>query len=339
MNQQPMMQNPRPAVSKWLWIILIIVAVIGAGFFSWYFLMGPGKKVTTTTTPVTTTDKTAGWQTFENKTYGYSFKYPKTLYLTNGLHVKNTDNLTATDKWVFLEPKQDTSKNYIADGDFPSPYFEIITTDTEVKNLMSDETGATKSQITFAGEQAVKTILTQPSAFDGSYTENISFNHAGKGYIISWKNSDAKGTHDANIDTLLTTFKFTTVTTSATTPEKLAENFYNYYLGLVNRNGQTNSQGKFQSTATPYKLKAGFSDYLTATLISNLESLFNDATTNADPILCAQDIPTKITYDTATITNTTATSVVNMQFTPVTKVTLGYVKDGNNWKINSITCQ
>jgi len=74
MNQQSMMQNPRPAVSKWLWIILIIVAVLGAAFFAWFYLMGPGKKVATTTT--TATDKTAGWKTYTNATDGFSMKYP-----------------------------------------------------------------------------------------------------------------------------------------------------------------------------------------------------------------------------------------------------------------------
>ena len=49
--------NPesKPGVSKWLWITLIIVVLIGAGFFSWYYLMGPGKKVASTATPTTTT--------------------------------------------------------------------------------------------------------------------------------------------------------------------------------------------------------------------------------------------------------------------------------------------
>jgi len=192
-NQQPMMQNPRPAVSKWLWIILIIVVVIAAGFFGWYYLMGPGKKTTTTTTTPTTTSTT-------------------------------------------------------------------------------------------------------PSAAP--------------------------------------------TTTPAVAPQIVAKNFYNYYLTLVDPNGKTDFQGRFQSTTKPYKLKTGFSDYLTATLISNLESQFNSTATNTDPIFCnAQDIPDDATYDVATITNDTATSVVNMHYAPVKKATLGYIVDGNNWKINSITCQ
>ncbi len=200
MNQQPS-SAPKPKVSKWLWITLIVVAVAGAGFFSWYYLMGPGKKVATSTTTPTSTPTT---------------------------------------------------------------------------------------------------ITTTPS-------------------------------------TSTTTPSTTTTTPSTTTPEKVAENFYNYYLGLTNPNGQLNAQGAFQSSTAPFKLKVGFSDYLTATLISNLESEFNNPTNNVDPILGAQDTPPKITYDVATITNNTATSVVNMQFTPVHKVTLGYIKENGKWKISSIS--
>lgn len=56
MNQQENqpMQTAKPAVSKWLWITLIIVVLIAGGYFGWYYLSGPGKKVATTATPTTT---------------------------------------------------------------------------------------------------------------------------------------------------------------------------------------------------------------------------------------------------------------------------------------------
>lgn len=129
----------------------------------------------------------------------------------------------------------------------------------------------------------------------------------------------------------------TSTTTPSVAPEKVAENFYNFYLNLINPNGQMNGQAIFQSTS-PYKLKSSFSTYLTSTLITHLESLYNSSSTNHDLILCAQDIPDRITYDKATITNTTATSIVNLQFSPVSKITLGYLKQNNSWLINSITC-
>jgi hypothetical protein len=84
------MEPTKPAVSKWLWITLIIVAIIGAAFLAWYFLMGPGKKTetktattATTTTPATTeTSDTEGWLTYTNTAYGYSIRYPNTLSYT-----------------------------------------------------------------------------------------------------------------------------------------------------------------------------------------------------------------------------------------------------------------
>jgi len=104
MNQQSQapVQQGQPAVSKGLLITFIIVILIGAAFATWYFLMGPGKKVatstttatttpaattTTTTTPSTTTTTTtptatADWQTYTNDTYGFSFKYPKDYSVT-----------------------------------------------------------------------------------------------------------------------------------------------------------------------------------------------------------------------------------------------------------------
>lgn len=48
MNQQPM-QSQQPAVSKWLWIVLVIVIIAGGAFFAWYYLMGPGKAVKSST--------------------------------------------------------------------------------------------------------------------------------------------------------------------------------------------------------------------------------------------------------------------------------------------------
>src|SRR4030042_4323151 len=55
MNQKPTIGAPKPAVSKWLWIVLIVVGLGAAGYFGWYYLMGPGKKVETSTTTSTTT--------------------------------------------------------------------------------------------------------------------------------------------------------------------------------------------------------------------------------------------------------------------------------------------
>lgn len=81
------MEPTKPVVSMWLWITLIIVVLIGGGFFAWYYLVGPGKKAATktatpTATPTATntnSNSTAGWLTYTNIVYGYSIKYPSNL--------------------------------------------------------------------------------------------------------------------------------------------------------------------------------------------------------------------------------------------------------------------
>lgn len=74
-----MMQPKKPAVAKWLWITLIIVAVFGGFFVAWYLLMGPGKVTETeTTASAITTDETADWLTYTATTDNYTVKYPTT---------------------------------------------------------------------------------------------------------------------------------------------------------------------------------------------------------------------------------------------------------------------
>ncbi len=45
----------RSTTSKWLWVSLIIVILVAGGYFGWYYLLGPGKKVVTSNSTITTT--------------------------------------------------------------------------------------------------------------------------------------------------------------------------------------------------------------------------------------------------------------------------------------------
>lgn len=47
------MNGTKPVVSKWLWIAVVVVILIGGAFAAWYYLIGPGKTKTATTTPTT----------------------------------------------------------------------------------------------------------------------------------------------------------------------------------------------------------------------------------------------------------------------------------------------
>jgi hypothetical protein len=217
-----MEQLTKKHLSPWIaWSIVILAFGIGL-FCVWYYYFQVGvaydnaftnsiglKKKTTTTTTPTTTDTTANWKTLNNVTYNYTLKYPVNYYLENGLYDKINGVTVNKDKNIFIDKNSLNSQTYLYGGDYPQPYFDIVTTDQESKNLMSDEQNATKSEITFAGEYAVKTMLTKPSDFDGSYSGNLRFNHKGKGYTIAWRNTDGAGTHDKEIEQMLSTFQFT----------------------------------------------------------------------------------------------------------------------------------
>ena len=105
---------------------------------------------------------------------------------------------------------------------------------------------------------------------------------------------------------------------------QVAKDFYTFYLNL-SKNG---SQAKFTST-NPYKLKSDFANYLTSSLISRLEGLFNDPATNYDPIVCAQDLPSSIEYSSSG-----SDVIAKMNFASVKNVTLKFT----NSKISAITC-
>jgi len=105
---------------------------------------------------------------------------------------------------------------------------------------------------------------------------------------------------------------------------QVAKDFYTFYLNL-SKNG---SQAKFAST-NPYKLKSDFTNYLTSSLISRLEDLFNDPATNYDPIVCAQDLPSSIDYSSSG-----SDVIAKMNFASVKNVTLKFT----NSKISAITC-
>ena len=129
-NQAPMGQSKpdQPAVAKWLWITLIIVAILGGFFLAWYLLLGPGKttevitpvattpttttKTTTTTTPATTGTTTTTTPvastdlTYTNTKYGFTLTFPSTW---QGYKMKEAtiEGITAT--YYINIPTTDTS--------------------------------------------------------------------------------------------------------------------------------------------------------------------------------------------------------------------------------------
>ncbi|OGD57163.1 hypothetical protein A2V71_01925 [Candidatus Berkelbacteria bacterium RBG_13_40_8] len=221
MNQQPM-GAPKPAVSKWLWIVLIVVVLGAAGYFGWYYLMGPGKKVetststptattttpsTNTTTPTTTTptttDKTAGWKTYTNETYGFSFKYPSSMTLSEKTWSKdgdevialtNTDSKTKTPDMTVRYSKLTAKTDEVTSNTIGVWLKDKFTSEITAKNVTTETINGVK--FNDAEMQA-----------DPSYFAMLVSNDNGI-YAIDFS-VQSKATLTETLKTLLTTFKFT----------------------------------------------------------------------------------------------------------------------------------
>lgn len=77
-------QGTKPTVSKWLWITLIVVALIAIIVGLWYYTMGLGKTTNNTTDDTITATETLleGYSKYSNDTYGFSFQVPTTWIAT-----------------------------------------------------------------------------------------------------------------------------------------------------------------------------------------------------------------------------------------------------------------
>lgn len=149
MNQNDV-QPARPAVSKWLWITLGTVLVIAAGFFTWWFLMGPGKSepaTVSTPTPVTTpttTKPTSTTQdstdlTYTNSTYGFTLTFPASW---KGYKFKEASYEGSTITYYAQIPSSDTMVNSAGmtnDSGYYSPFAITVYTLAQWDNMQNSE--------------------------------------------------------------------------------------------------------------------------------------------------------------------------------------------------------
>ncbi|OGD57130.1 hypothetical protein A2V71_01700 [Candidatus Berkelbacteria bacterium RBG_13_40_8] len=188
---------PKPSVSKWLWITLIIVAVLAAGFFAWHFLMGPGKKTETKTTPTptattTTPTKTSTeetnttsteWLTYTNKTYGYSIQYPPTLTYEEKDGTKNMYFQTAADKAAIAACATRTETECNPSGEIN------ISVDVNA-GTTNEEAGKTLTEIITARQRAFLSSDAAPAILGGEPAYEGVMNALSTSYnIISVYNS------------------------------------------------------------------------------------------------------------------------------------------------------
>jgi hypothetical protein len=87
-NLQPETQLNKPTKKSWPIAVLVVAGILvlgGITYGAYYFWQNstgklsqsPSPSVSASTSPSATPDETAGWQTYWNDDWGYSFKYPK----------------------------------------------------------------------------------------------------------------------------------------------------------------------------------------------------------------------------------------------------------------------
>lgn len=260
-NQSPMgqMRSDQPAVAKWLWIALVIVAVFGGFFLAWYLLMGPGKTpvVTNTTIPAITIDPTADWKTYTNATYGYTIKYP-------------TGWVYAQSKAVDVET--DEVKNTSIDFKLADANKITIITEAKAKNAGVTLTQFATDFVTPADKATITTkTATKIGSIDG-FQELVTISDpASKGLWYFTQSTDnfyvfvtKEATQSSDIKSMLSTFKLTTATssTTATTPTATTS--------LTYTNAQYGFNLTFPSTWKGYKMKEATIEGITATYYINI---------------------------------------------------------------------
>ena len=99
---------------------------------------------TATTAPVTATDETANWKTYENKTIGFSFKYPTTWKATDD----NQSDISVAN----------TAKAYVLEGSDINPI---------IVQYVKDTSGASINNYLTGGRASLKSILKDSTTVGG----------------------------------------------------------------------------------------------------------------------------------------------------------------------------
>jgi len=125
--------------------------------------------------------------------------------------------------------------------------------------------------------------------------------------------------------------------TPKTEADIVTQDYYNWYFTCINDNSKADVKTQHSPReACPFNAPG----VLTTDLLSKLQPIEGDLV-GADPVLCAQNIPQKITFEKAVVpTNGTATVVVHTIWgtSAPDNITVGLRVINNQWKINTINC-
>ncbi|MCZ7544382.1 MAG: YbjP/YqhG family protein [Anaerolineae bacterium] len=124
-------------------------------------------------------------------------------------------------------------------------------------------------------------------------------------------------------------------------PETVAEYLYNEYITYTRYDME---RGIDRTPITDWAFAWG--DYLSEDLLADLEATFaSEAPRAADPVLCAQDIPTRVTAEAVSASEQAATVQITGEyasgpetFTAHALASLEMALEGAQWKVTAITC-
>ena len=147
----------------------------------------------------TSTDKTANWKTYTNNEYGFEFKYPDTLQITEESDQRNFD----------LRPEDPNNELFnwfslhLADKRDRQIFNFSVSINHPGLGFGGTET-VSKTTVTIDGVNANKEIFQEIGGeYKGEKMVLYTFNKSGNGYMVL-----GTGTYEL-ADTILSTFKFT----------------------------------------------------------------------------------------------------------------------------------
>lgn len=157
-------------------------------------------------------EKPSDFVTYISDKYGYSFRYPNNFSLVDWFwDGQNSKKVPQNGRVVWISDQPLGERAIPLDAGPVSQYF-AITVDEDatigLSALRGDGTGVVITDATFGGVRGWKVLRTEVEEFSGNYTTSYYVNHNNNVYSIQIVNSDASGTHDAEIDTIVESFSF-----------------------------------------------------------------------------------------------------------------------------------
>ena len=141
--------SPQPATSMkpedpkkriiWTTVIVALAVLLALGVVAWYFFFGPGKNKTTSIN--SGFFKTIKWNKFENKTYGFTIKYP------TGWEYKNEGTKTS------FRPQN--TQDFLLSIDVKNETLALMI-EAQKKQFAPNSTFENEEMATIAGEKAIK---------------------------------------------------------------------------------------------------------------------------------------------------------------------------------------